>query len=55
MKRVGLRSSAFDELRHTDDFPKPVFITARTPAWLDHELEAWIAARVAVRDGKETT
>ena len=52
MRRVGLKSSAFDELRHRPDFPKPIYITARTPAWLEHELDAWLATRVAERDAR---
>ena len=50
MRRVGLKASAFDELRKRDDFPKSTIITGRTPAWLEHEVDSWIAQRFAERD-----
>jgi predicted DNA-binding transcriptional regulator AlpA len=54
MKRLGLRSSAFDELRHRSDFPKPIHITSpRNPVWLERELDAFIDQRIAERN-KET-
>jgi predicted DNA-binding transcriptional regulator AlpA len=49
MKRLGLRSSAFDELRHRSDFPKPIYLTSRCPVWSEAEVDAWIAARFAER------
>jgi predicted DNA-binding transcriptional regulator AlpA len=50
MHRVGLKSSAFDELRKRSDFPKPIYITARSPGWLERELDAFIDRLIAERD-----
>jgi predicted DNA-binding transcriptional regulator AlpA len=53
MRRLGLKHSAFDEIRKRPDFPKPIFVTARSPGWLEHELNAFLEQLVAKRDGKE--
>lgn len=50
MRRLGLKHSAFDELRRTAGFPQPIFITARCPGWLERELDAYIETHVAKRD-----
>lgn len=53
--RTGLsRSSIYARLRHNPKrpgdydptFPKPVSVGAKAVGWLEHELEAWIAAQV---------
>jgi prophage regulatory protein len=33
-------------------FPKPVSIGAQAVGWLAHEVDAWIADRIAARDAK---
>jgi prophage regulatory protein len=43
------RSRIYADLR-TGDFPKPVNIGPRAVAWLDTEVEEWIAARAAERE-----
>jgi predicted DNA-binding transcriptional regulator AlpA len=50
MRRVGLKASAFDELRKRDEFPKSTTITGRTPVWLEREIDQWIERRFAKRD-----
>ena len=32
-------------------FPKPVKTSDKSSAWVDLEIEEWIAARVTLRDG----
>ena len=32
-------------------FPKPVKIGTRSVAWVEEEVDAWVEARVAARDG----
>ena len=49
-RRVGLKSSAFDELRKRHDFPKSTILTGRTPIWLEREIDSWIEERFAERD-----
>lgn len=34
------------------DFPQPVKLGKRASAWVEHEVSAWIAARIAARDAK---
>lgn len=34
------------------DFPPPVKLGERASAWPEHEVTAWIASRIAVRDAK---
>lgn len=34
------------------DFPQPVKLGERASAWPEHEVAAWIAARIAARDAK---
>lgn len=53
--RTGLcRSSIYARLRHNakrpgdydPTFPKPVSVGAKAVGWLEHEVEAWIAAQI---------
>lgn len=36
------------------EFPKPIKLGERASAWAAHEVAAWIAARIAARDGQGT-
>ena len=46
---VGLRRSAFDELRRADpNFPRPIYIN-RTPLWDRAEVDSWLAAKFEER------
>jgi prophage regulatory protein len=51
MARVGIcRASIY--LRIADgSFPKQISLGARAVGWLEHEIDAWLAARIAVRRG----
>lgn len=42
-RRIGASSGAF---------PAPIKLGERASAWPEHEVSAWIAARVAERDAK---
>jgi prophage regulatory protein len=46
-KRVGLRRSAIYDAVKLGTFPAPVRLGARSVGWLEHEISAWIEARVA--------
>ena len=48
--RTGLKRSAIYEAMATGDFPRQVPLGARAVGWLESEVEAWLAARVAERD-----
>jgi predicted DNA-binding transcriptional regulator AlpA len=55
MRRLGVKSSAFDEIRKRPDFPKPIFIPTRSPGWLEHELNAYLDRFIAERDDQKGT
>ena len=48
--RTCLSKSTIYELIRKGSFPKSVPLTARNRGWLEHEIDAWIEARAAVRD-----
>jgi len=55
MAKGGFRSpSSFYAAQHfaDDPFPKPVHPSPGTSAWVEEEVDDWIARRVAERDGK---
>jgi len=53
---VGLRRSALYALVAAGRFPKPIHLTVRAVAWLENEVFAWIAARIAAsRPASERT
>lgn len=47
--RTGLsRSTIYDRIR-AGTFPAPVSLGAKAVGWLDHEVDAWLADRIAQR------
>jgi prophage regulatory protein len=50
--RTGLSRSEIYRRIAGGDFPKPIKLGPRASAWAEHEVTAWIAARIAARDGK---
>ena len=51
-ERTGLtRSTLYAKVR-AGLFPKPISLTSRCVAWLDSEIDAWIAERVNARVSK---
>ena len=54
--RCGFSASTRERLVIAGLFPQPVKPTYGTRAWVEEEIDAWIAERIAVRDnGTETT
>ena len=49
---TGLPAPTLYDFMKADAFPKPVRIGPRRVAWLESEVLAWKAARIAERDGK---
>jgi prophage regulatory protein len=50
MEKTGLgRSSVYKLIAH-GTFPKPVQLGLRSVGWVDLEIEAWIADKIAKRD-----
>lgn len=47
--RTGLSRSTIYQLGADGNFPKPINLGPRSVGWLSHEIDAWLAARVAAR------
>ena len=50
LSRTGLSRSEIYRRIAAGDFPKPIKLGARASAWAEHEVTAWITARIAARD-----
>jgi prophage regulatory protein len=54
--RVGLKRSAIYELIKRGEFPAPIKLSsgahARASAWIEREVDDWIAARIATARGE---
>jgi prophage regulatory protein len=52
LERFGGRHTALDEAVRRGEFPAPIKITdyGRAVAWLEQEVDDWMAARIAKRD-----
>ena len=47
MEKVGLcRASIYVQIK-SSSFPKQISLGARAVGWLEHEIEAWLIARIA--------
>lgn len=46
-RRTGLSRATIYARIAADEFPAPVSLGARAVAWIDADISAWIAARVA--------
>lgn len=46
-ERTGLSRTTIYSLLKQGEFPAHVHLGARCVGWLEHEIDAWIAARVA--------
>jgi prophage regulatory protein len=55
LDRTGLSTSEIYDRMARDEFPKPVRLGANTVAWVESEIDAWIRARIAERDGEAAT
>ena len=51
--RVGLRRSTIYQGVADGTFPRTVRLGARSVGWLAHEVERWLADRVAAREAVE--
>ena len=51
--RVGLRRSTIYQGVADGTFPRPIRLGARSVGWLAHEVERWLADRVAAREAVE--
>ena len=51
--RVGLSRSSIYQKMQQGEFPNSIPLGARSVGWLESEVEAWLAARIAHRDSLE--
>ncbi len=49
-KRTGLSRSTIYLRIQEGTFPKPISLGARAVGWLENEIEAWLAARIEIRN-----
>lgn len=49
--RVGLRRSTIYQGVADGTFPRPIRLGARSVGWVEHEVQRWLADRVAAREG----
>lgn len=54
MEATGLGRSSIYKFIAQGTFPKPVPLGDRAVGWVDHEIEEWIADRVADRDRSQS-
>jgi len=50
--RVGLKRASIYLHIGKGTFPKPISLGPRAVGWLEHEIDAWLAARVLMRRGQ---
>jgi len=49
-KKVGLCKSRIYAVMKTEGFPQPVQLSAKSVAWVNAEVDAWIEQRLAARN-----
>ena len=49
-KRTGLSRSTIYLRIQEGNFPRPIKLGARAVGWLENEIEAWLAARMEIRN-----
>ena len=49
-KRTGLSRSTIYLRIQEGTFPRPIKLGARAVGWLENEIEAWLAARMEIRN-----
>ena len=51
LAKTGLSKAHLYALAQKGVFPKPVKLSERSSAWIESEVQDWIDARIAARDG----
>lgn len=54
LARTALSRSAMYALAQRGEFPKPVKVQKRASAWVEAEVDDWVAKRIAVSRGSGT-
>lgn len=53
--KIGMGASSIYAEMAKGRFPKPVFLSEKRVAWIESEVEAWIAERIASRNASIAT
>ncbi|MFW2148769.1 helix-turn-helix transcriptional regulator [Acinetobacter sp. TY1] len=53
--KIGMGASSIYAEMAKGRFPKPVSLSEKRVAWIESEVDAWIAERIASRDASITT
>lgn len=53
IKKTGYRRASIYAKVKSGQFPTPICLGARAVGWVDSEINEWIAARIAARDGAQ--
>lgn len=53
LKRSGHTRSGLYRAMDAGEFPRPVAISKKSRRWVEHEVDAWIQARIDDRDAKD--
>ena len=54
IERTGLKKTKIYELQSEGEFPMRVKITTHAVGWIEHEVQAWLAGRIAKNDPLRT-
>lgn len=52
-ERTSLSRTYINRLRGTDKFPTPVFVSERRIAFIEEEIDDWVANRISSRSEKQ--
>ena len=53
--RTGLSRSTMYERIRQGEFPRPISLGAKAVGWLEHEIDAWLAERIAASRANHVT
>ncbi|MEM6891930.1 MAG: AlpA family phage regulatory protein [Pseudomonadota bacterium] len=51
IEMTGLSEPTIYRLVKANKFPSPFYVSDRSPRWVESEVKAWMAAKIAERDG----
>jgi prophage regulatory protein len=51
LKRVGVSKATLATMISNGEFPKPIKLNSRAVGWIDTEIDGWLDAKIAARDG----
>lgn len=53
-EKSGLKRSRIHDLEAQGRFPRRIKLSDRASGWLEHEIDAWLAERMAAREGSSS-